>query len=401
MFRTIRFTLIGFAVLALCTACGGGGGGGSAQNEGPNQDPPTDPPSSQCPALPASTQPSESLAGIVDAAAAQVMKTGGMPGMTVAVAKNGTILYAQGYGYADLATCRPMQATDPMQIGSITKQITAAAVLQLQEAGLVDIDRSVASYLPDYAFDPRITLRMLLNQSSGLQDYLEFPDLQQYAISGAPQSTVLNAVVAESLLFEPGTAYSYSNSNYYILGSIIESVSSQTYPDYLAANIYPVAGLTHTSYLRPDGSPSPYAPGNDGPVSVLIPHPSAYFSAGQLWSTVQDLALWDAAWLSGKVVSQASIELMMTAPPVPYFQETVPSDYGMGWHVSATVLGHPMVGHAGQSTAYTGFNGLLVDNGLSVTALTNYKMAADGTALVDFGAKLMQTACSAPGTGAC
>src|ERR1700753_1822088 len=142
MVNPFRSRLLEISVLALLTGCGGGG-----------ESPPVD---------------DNSLGGIVDAAVAAEMKAQGMPGMTVAIARNGVILYAQGYGYADLSTHQPMPADAVMQIGSVTKQFTATAILQLQDAGLLDIDRAVVSYLPDYAFDPRITLRMLLNQTSGL-----------------------------------------------------------------------------------------------------------------------------------------------------------------------------------------------------------------------------------------
>lgn len=131
---------------------------------------------------------------------------GGAPstagGPAVAVAKNGAILYSQGYGYADLGTCLQMPANAEMQIGSVTKQFTAAAVLQLYSAGTLDIDKPLITYLPTYAFDPRITLRMLLNQTSGLQDYLSFPELGQY-ITGGPESVALNAIVQRTLNFTP------------------------------------------------------------------------------------------------------------------------------------------------------------------------------------------------------
>ena len=398
--RNICFTLVWFSVLALCTACGGGGaripGGGN-----PN---PT-PTAQACAALPASTLSSDSLGGIVDAAVATEMKAQGMPGMTVAIAKNGVILYAQGYGYADLSTCQPMQATAEMQIGSITKQFTAAAVLQLQNAGLLDIDRTVVSYLPNYAFDPRITLRMLLNQTSGLQDYLNFPSLQQYALTGAPESIALNAIIQAPLLFQPGSAYAYSNSNYFILGSVIEAVTSQTYADYLAASVFPPAGLSNTSYLRPDPSASPYTQGPSGPVAGKIPDPSAYFAAGQLWSNVQDMALWDAALLSGKVIPQTLFNLMLTPAAVPYFQQAYPSDYGMGWLVGpsvagASLAGHPFIWHNGETASYTAFNGLFTDDGFSVTVLTNYSVS-EGVALLDFSTKLIQAICNAPAAGGC
>lgn len=399
MSHSLRSTFVGFSVLVLCAACGGGGGGESTADDAPN--PPAPPPSQQgCAELPASTLPGDSLGGIVDAAVAAEMAARKMPGMTVAIARKGEILYAQGYGYADLSTCRPMQATDQMQMGSVTKQFTAAAVLQLQEAGLIDIERTVVSYLPDYAFDSRITVRMLLDQTSGLPDYLDFPSLQQYAESGASQATVLNAIVQTPLRFAPGTAHDYSNSNYYLLGSIIEAVSSQTYPDHMASSVFGPAGLTNTSYERPSGSPSPYAPGATGPEPALIPHPSAYFSAGQFWTNVQDLASWDDALLSGAVISQASLETMLTPPAVSYFGSTDPSDYGMGWIVQAPVSGHPFVWHNGQTTAYTAFNGLLTDTGFSVTVLTNY-MVDENAPLLSFARNLMQTICEAPAAGGC
>jgi len=159
MSNPFRSRLLEVTVVALLTGCGGG-----AESPDPVDD--------------------SSLGGIVDAAVTAEMKAQGMPGMTVAIARNGVILYAQGYGYADLNTHQTMSADTVMQIGSVTKQFTATAILQLQDAGLLDIGRTVASYFPNYPFDPRITLRMLLNQTSGLQDYLDMPSLQQYAVSG-------------------------------------------------------------------------------------------------------------------------------------------------------------------------------------------------------------------------
>jgi len=323
-----------------------------------------------------------------------------MPGMTVAIYKNGKVLYTQGYGYADLSTCQPMQANAEMQIGSITKQFTAAAVLQLQNTGLLDIDRTVISYLPSYTFDPRITLRMLLNQTSGLQDYLYFPSLQQYAAGGAPESVALSAIVQAPLHFQPGTAFEYSNSNYYVLGSVIEAVTSQTYADYLATSVFPAAGLSSTFYLRPSVSASPYKQGANGPITGGIPDPSAYFAAGQLWSNVQDLGLWDAALLSGKVIPETLFNLMLTPPAVPNFQGADPSNYGMGWVVGPTVSGHQFIWHTGETASYTAFNGLLTDDGFSVTVLTNYSIQ-EGTPVLNFGEALIQSICNAPAAGGC
>lgn len=395
MRRNVSLTYIGVLSLVL-SGCGGGGSGASPTP------PPPPPPPTGCAPPPASTQPGDSLAGIVDAAVAAEMKAQPIPGMTVAVAKKGVVLYSQAYGYADLGTCRAMKVTDSMQMGSITKQITASAVLQLEEAGLIDLDHTVASYLPAYSFDDRITVRMLLNQTSGLTEYLDIPSLQQYALTGAPESVALTAIADEPLRFEPGTAFNYSNTNYFLLGFILTSVSSQAYPDYLDTNFFPAAGMSHTFYSQPSDAASPY--GNQhagGPLAGTILPPSVYSAAGALWSNVQDLAIWDDAWLTGKVVSQESIDLMLTPAEVPYYQSTLPSDYGMGWLNHAPISGHPFIWHNGQTTSYTGFNGLLTDTGLSLTMLTNYTVDENAPALLNLAEQIVETVCNTPASGGC
>jgi CubicO group peptidase (beta-lactamase class C family) len=317
--------------------------------------------------------------------------------MTVAVAKNGAILYAQGYGYADLGTCLQMPANAEMQIGSVTKQFTAAAVLQLYSAGTLDIDKPLITYLPTYAFDPRITPRTLLNQTSGLQDYLSFPELGQY-ITGAPASIALNAIVQRTLDFAPGTAFEYSNSNYFILGSVIEAVTSGTYADYLASHVLAPAGLSNTFYQRPAQSASPYEPSATGPMPGRIPDPSVYFAAGALWSTVQDLSAWDAALFgSTAVVSQSSRTLMLTPPAVPYFQSSIPSDYGMGLVQGGTLAGHPFVWHNGQTISYTSFNGVFTDDGFSIAILTNFQIQEQAP-LLNFAQTLIESICNSAAT---
>ena len=285
--------------------------------------------------------------------------------MTVAIAKNGTVLYAQGYGYADLSNCQAAQPGNEFQIGSVTKQFTAAAVLQLQNAGMLDIDHAVAGYLPSYGFDSRITLRMLLNQTSGLADYLAFAAAPSW-VNGVSEQTVLTAIAQAPLILTPGSSYSYSNSNYYILGSIIEAVSGITYPNYLADNIFTPVGLSHTSYLQPLDFASPY---KAGPVPGAIPDPSLFFSAAALWSNVTDLATWDAALRNDKVIPASLLTIMTTPPSVPSTQGG-PSVYAMGW-VRGSEVGHPFVWHNGKTESYTAFNGFFLDDGFSVTMLTN------------------------------
>lgn len=114
------------------------------------------------------------------------------------------------------------------QIGSVTKQFTAAAVLQLQNAGKLNIDDPAVTYLPGYAIDPRITLRMWLTQTSGLQNYLDFPAASSW-FNGVSEKTVLAQIAQAPLLFTPGAYHSESSSNSCVLGSAIEEASSLTY----------------------------------------------------------------------------------------------------------------------------------------------------------------------------
>jgi D-alanyl-D-alanine carboxypeptidase len=367
----------------------------------PPPPPPPPPPTATCPVLPPSTQPADSLAGIVDAAVDAEMKAQELPGLTIAVAKRGVTQYAQAYGYADLGTCRKMLVTDSMQMGSVTKQFTATAIMQLKEAGLIDIDHTVVSYLPAFAFDSRITVRMLLNHTSGLPDYLDFPGLEQYALTGGPESIALDAIAQATLRFQPGSAFAYSNSNYFVLGSIIEALSSQTYADYLATQVYPLAGLTHTYYLQPSDAAHPYGSTSVvGPYAGVPLHPSVNFAAGQLWSNVEDLAVWDDAWLSGRVISESSMNLMRTPPDVLIFGSSNPSDYGMGWITHALISGHPFIWHNGLTTSYSAFNGVLTDTGLTVTVLTNYTIN-ENAVLLPLAEKIVGKICDTPGAGGC
>jgi CubicO group peptidase (beta-lactamase class C family) len=132
-----------------------------------------------------------------------------------------------------------------------------------------------------------------------------------------------------------------------------------------------------------------------------IVQPDAYFAAGALWSNVEDLATWDNAWLSGHVVSQASMDLMQTPMAVKYFQSNDPSDYGMGWITHAPIEGHSFIWHNGESTSYTAFNGLLTDTSFSVTALTNFTVTESRPTLLGFGEELVEKICMTSAAGGC
>src|SRR5215469_2676149 len=162
--------------VGLIVGCGGSGGSTGAA---PQSSSSTSTAWGSCPTPSLSSSSAGTVGASVDSLAANEMQSAGVPGMTVELAKQGSIIYAQAYGYADLSNCTPLQLDTPFQLASVTKTFTATAILQLQSTGALDIDKPVITYLPGYSFDPRITVRMLLNHLSGLADYSDvalFPD---------------------------------------------------------------------------------------------------------------------------------------------------------------------------------------------------------------------------------
>jgi CubicO group peptidase (beta-lactamase class C family) len=361
------------ALLPIFCGCGGHSSGADGTTYVPS-----------CPPLSTPVNAPGSIGSIVDQIAAKEITTQGLPGLTIEIAKKGKSLYSQAYGYADASTCRRADVSNAYQIGSITKQFTAAAVLQLEQRHELNIDGPVSLYLPNYAFDSRITLRMLLNQTSGLQDYLNFPQVPDWA-HGADQGAVLSAIAAVPLEFDPGTAFAYSNSNYYLLGAIVEAVSGATFAGYLKAAILDPLGLQSTSLTQPSSAADPYV--------GIIPDPSFYFSAGALWSNVVDLTTWDAALTSGQVLDAQHFADWTTPPQgIPQYQTSTPTDYAMGW-VRDSLLGRTFLWHNGQTSAYTAFNGVFADDGLSIAIVTNLATKEDSP-LLDFAENVLQTVCA-------
>ncbi len=308
--------------------------------------------------------------------------------MTVALAKNGTVLYVQGYGVSNLSTSQPTQTSAVFEIGSITKQFTAALIMKLQEQGQLHVDDSITTYLPEYNFPPAITLRMMLTHTSGLADFTNFPQLGDWVRNGVSEATVLTAVSQMPLQFQPGTQYSYSNSNFFALGTIIEKLTGQSYATDLNQYIFQPLGLTNTYYELPppDQSPTGYTNNGSGLVPAIIWNRSAAFAAGALSSNVYDLVAWDDALIHGKVISPASFKAMTTSNGF-----TIPGggSYGFGLALS-TFNNRPLIWHNGQIGGFTAETAVILDSGFAVVVLTN-DQDADPDAIV---VKIMGAVCN-------
>ncbi len=289
--------------------------------------------------------------------------------MTVALAKNGAMLYVKGYGVSDRTT---QQATPPgaiFEIGSITKQFTSALIMKLEEHGRLRVDDSVVMYLPEYNFPPAITLRMMLTHTSGLADFTNFPQLGDWVKNGVSEGTVLTAVSQAPVVFQPGSQYSYSNSNFFALGTIIERITGQSYAANLEQSFFQPLGLLNTYYpLPPPGqSATGYTNNGAGLVPAILWDRSAAFAAGALSSNVYDLVAWDNALIHGKVVSPASFKAMTTSNG---FQIPGGGSYGFGLALW-TFNSRPIIWHNGQIGGFTAETAVFLDSGFSVVVLTN------------------------------
>lgn len=318
---------------------------------------------------PPQVQQPTSLGSTVDGEAQTALHQQGILGMTVALGKNGAKLYSQGYGISDLSTGEAAQPSAIFEIGSITKQFTAALIMILQEKGKLHVDDSIATYLAEYSFPPDITIRMMLNHTSGLADFTNFAQLGDWVKNGVSEATVLAAVSTAPLAFEPGTQYGYSNSNYFALGTIIEKITGQTYEANIEQSIIQPLGLTNTYYSLPPANIAAvgYTDNGAGLVPAILWNRSAAFAAGALSTNVDDLLAWDSALVSGNVVSPASFQAMTTSNG---FEIPGGGSYGFGLGL-ATFNNRPIIWHNGQIGGFTAETAVFLDSGFAVVVLTN------------------------------
>jgi D-alanyl-D-alanine carboxypeptidase len=255
------------------------------------------------------------------------------PGATVIVTRDGKTLFRKAYGLANVDAKVALRPDTTMRIGSITKQFTAVAILQLIEAGKLKLDDDVRTLLPALpAKGKTITVEHLLTHTSGLKNLMAMPGLPALAAQQVGTAQVFDFFKDEPLEFEPGQRFAYSNTGYFLLGLIIEKVSGSSYADYLAKHVFAPLEMRHTAYegkenarfARADG----YSPGPDGVRPAPAISIDVAYAAGGLRSTVDDLALWDQAISGQKLLKPASWARALQ----PYrLNDGSLTEYGYGW----------------------------------------------------------------------
>ncbi|MGH7179369.1 MAG: serine hydrolase [Tepidisphaeraceae bacterium] len=298
--------------------------------------------------------PGPSLEQRLDALVTEVYPASNDPGLAVLVMVDGKPVLRRGYGVADLQSGARVTPDMVFRLASVTKQFTAVCVLQLVQAGKVLLTDPISKYVPEFDTQGKtITIENLLSHSSGIPNVTAQEEFKAQQTKDLKPVDTFALIAGKPLEFEPGSRFKYSNTNYLLLGVVIEKVSGQTYAEYLDQHIAKPLGLADTRYSRDDAHTPRHARGYEkdesgkwapaSPISMTQP-----YAAGAIESTVDELAKWTMALDEGKLIDPALRDRAWT----PFSPSESPSPYGFGWNIREEA-GERWIGHAG------GINGFM------------------------------------------
>src|SRR5580700_9738520 len=294
-----------------------------------------------------------------------------IPGLALLVSRNGRVVRAQGYGLANVELQVPVKPETIFQSGSMGKQFTASAVMMLVEEGKIGLEDPLTKFFPDApAAWTQVTIRELLSHSAGFTDYPKNFDMRK----DYTEAQVLKIVEAIPLAYTPGTRWSYSNLGYLTLGILIHKVTGEFYGDFLQERIFRPLGMNTTRIINEADIVPNRSAGyrlvkgelkNQEWVSPMV----NTTADGSLYFSIMDLAKWDAALYTEKLLKRSSLEQMWTVAKLKNGQPNS-GNYGFGWFIE-TKNGHRIIEHEG---SWQGFETDIVralDDKLTVVVLDN------------------------------
>lgn len=292
-------------------------------------------------------------------------------GGAILVYQNGDMLLKKSYGYGSLELSVPMPEEAQFEIGSVTKQFTATAILKLVEAGKISLDDDFTKYL---AFDTggrTITIGQLLDHTSGIPSYTEIPAFWQLSIEQHPRDTLVRMMEGEDFLFEPGEALIYNNSAYFFLGLIIEKVSEQSYEEYLQRVIFEPLGMSNTHYCSTTEVVKNKVYGYNYSPEGLKQKPYLNhtwpFAAGSLCSSTADLLTWMTSLHEEKVLPTPLYQALTTPGKL---KDGTPVRYAKGL-TNFLNFGNREIGHGGGINGFLSSTAYFPDENLYVICLIN------------------------------
>jgi CubicO group peptidase (beta-lactamase class C family) len=293
------------------------------------------------------------------------------PGVSVIVVKKGEVLYKKGFGMADMELNVPVNADMIFRIGSITKQFTAVAILQLADKGKLSLTDPITKYIPDYAIKEPITIEQLLNHTSGIKSYTGVDSFWAQMRNDLAPRQIIKLTEKDTLEFKPGTKWNYNNTGYVMLGYIIEKVTGVTYETYVQQNLFTPAGMKNTYYGNESKLIKNRAKGykknenefqNADYISMTLP-----YAAGSLISTVEDLWKWNKALYSYQLLKKEWVDKAITPYVLPDGTSTH-YGYGLG---TANIQGSLSIEHSGGIPGFTSDGIYLPEEQVFAAAFTN------------------------------
>jgi CubicO group peptidase (beta-lactamase class C family) len=344
---------------------------------------------------PAQALPSPAAVGrIADSLGAAFVAGHLSPSVAIAVVRGRDTISMKAWGMADLENGVTATARSVYRIGSVTKQFTAAVVMQLMEQGKLKVDDSIGAYLAGLpaAWRP-VTIRQLLNHTSGIPSYTSVGERWRRRWSEEmPPESLLAFTMSDTMWFPPGSQWRYDNTGYILLGMLIEKLSGHSWAADIEQRFARPLGLSDTRSCQAEPIIARrvrgYEEEGNGWINTAYLAMSQPFAAGAMCSTVADLVRWNRALHTGKVVSAASY-LMMTTPEGAAAGGALAYGFGLG---RDTIAGRPFITHGGGIHGFITGNAWVPSAELSVTVLTNSGSAPAG----DLLKQLIRAALGAP-----
>ena len=292
---------------------------------------------------------------------------------SVLVARDGKVIFSKGFGLANAELDAPNTPQTKFRLGSVTKQFTAAAILLLQERGKLSVQDPICKYVDNCPSAwTEVTIHHLLSHTGGIPNFTSFPDYQPKMMMPVTTQDMIARFKDKPLDFKPAEKWSYSNSGYFLLGYIIEKAAGESYESFLQKNIFEPLKLTSTGYDHFDTilkkRATGYSLARGKMVNSVYLDMTQPYAAGSLYSTVEDLFLWNEALYSGKLLSEKSREAMMT-PVKNYYA------YGLGVQ---TKSGRKMISHGGGINGFSTFIARFPDEKITVVVLRNADYGSPG-----------------------
>jgi len=291
---------------------------------------------------------------------------------SILVAKEGEILLSKGYNYANWELKSPNSSQTRYRISSITKPFTAVLVMMLVEQDFIRLADRLCAYLPNCPSAwTDITVEHLLAHTSGVPEYTKLPGAAEISLDPHNTASLIDLFRNEQLDFLPGERYEYTNSNYILLGALIEQVTGRRYENFLqTAILNPLeiedSGLDHPDQILNDRAAGYQIQGRTLVNAPFLDMSNAYATAGMV-STIQDLYRFDQALSSGQLLQQETQEAMYT----PHFAaDGSGGDYGLGWQINE-FEGHRIVGHTGSINGFHAYLGRYLDDRVTIILLSN------------------------------